>query len=114
MTASLSELMVQQSPDAMVATDAKGCVVSWNRAAELTFGFSETEARGSLLADLIVPSELREDELARVCGYLVRIGERDAPFRGEGFDRLAPFELVPPHQVRALLDTGKVHDPFTL
>jgi PAS domain S-box-containing protein len=62
MQASLGELMVEQSPDALVATDMAGCIVAWNRAAETTFGYGAEEAQGALLGDLIVPHELRDDD----------------------------------------------------
>ncbi|MGD9833860.1 MAG: PAS domain S-box protein, partial [Piscinibacter sp.] len=62
MQASLGELMVEHSPDALVATDMAGCIVAWNRAAETTFGYGAAEAKGALLGDLIVPHELRDDD----------------------------------------------------
>ncbi len=64
MAAALWELMVEQSPDAMVATDAEGRIAVWNRAAETIFGFDAAEARGVPIASLIVPEPLRDDEAA--------------------------------------------------
>ena len=64
MQASLGELMVEQSPDALVATDTEGRIVAWNRAARKTFGFDEREALGAFLSELIVPPELRDDDAA--------------------------------------------------
>lgn len=45
--------------DAVVVSDAKGVIVSWNRAAERLFGFSQTEALGQSL-DLIIPERQRQ------------------------------------------------------
>ena len=64
MQASLGELMVEQSPDALVAIDMEGRILAWNRAAELTFGYGAEEALGALLGELIVPPELRDDDAA--------------------------------------------------
>ena len=41
------------------SVDATGTIQSWNRAAELIFGYAADEAIGQK-ADLIVPAELRE------------------------------------------------------
>ncbi|WP_341890897.1 PAS domain S-box protein [Variovorax sp. YR752] len=64
MQMALSELLVDHSPDALVATDTKGRVCLWNRAAQRDFGYRADEAEGQLLADLIVPRELHDDEAA--------------------------------------------------
>lgn len=50
-------LLLSTVLDAAVAIDAEGAVVSWNRAAEHTFGWSRAEAIGQNLSDLIVPSK---------------------------------------------------------
>lgn len=49
--------------DAYVSIDADGRVVQWNRRAEEMFGWSRTEATGGLLAEMIVPPELRDAHL---------------------------------------------------
>ncbi len=64
MQASLGELMVEQSPDALVATDMEGRILAWNRAAHSTFGYGADDALGALLGELIVPPELRDDDAA--------------------------------------------------
>jgi PAS domain S-box-containing protein len=50
--------------DAVIAIDADGRVVEWNRAAERTFGWSRSEALGGPLADMIIPPDLRPRHLA--------------------------------------------------
>jgi two-component system sensor histidine kinase/response regulator len=40
--------------------DANGFVIDWNPQAEETFGYSRQEALGCLLAELIIPEQLRE------------------------------------------------------
>src|SRR4051812_10736597 len=46
--------------DCIITMDANGRVLEFNPAAERTFGFTRTEAVGKELADLIIPSPLRE------------------------------------------------------
>lgn len=45
--------------DCAVSMNADGEIVGWNRAAEVTFGWSRAEALGTVMADLIVPPSLR-------------------------------------------------------
>jgi PAS domain S-box-containing protein len=53
-------LLLSTVLDAAVAIDAEGKVVGWNLAAERTFGWSQAEARGQSLSDLIVPSKHKQ------------------------------------------------------
>ncbi|MES2177046.1 MAG: PAS domain S-box protein [Gemmatimonadota bacterium] len=46
--------------DCFITMDADGCVLSFNRAAEETFGYTRDEAVGKALVDLIVPAELSD------------------------------------------------------
>jgi PAS domain S-box-containing protein len=46
--------------DCIILADASGRVVEFNAAAERTFGYSRAEALGRTMAELIVPSSLRE------------------------------------------------------
>lgn len=64
MQMALSELLVDHVPDALVATDTAGRVCLWNRAAQRDFGYRADEAEGQRLVDLIVPSDLHDDEAA--------------------------------------------------
>ena len=45
--------------DAVVIMSQDGSILAWNAAAERTFGFSESEARGRHLGALIVPEQHR-------------------------------------------------------
>ena len=47
--------------DAIVIMDNKGIVAAWNRAAQDLFGYSEQEAQGKRLSELIVPLRFRAD-----------------------------------------------------
>jgi len=52
--------LLDSAHEAFVSMDAEGHVLVWNRMASETFGWSEQEARGRLLGDLIVPERYRE------------------------------------------------------
>jgi PAS domain S-box-containing protein len=51
--------IINSAPDAMVAMNAQGAVTEWNQAAVDMFGYTEHEAVGRKLADLIVPEAWR-------------------------------------------------------
>ncbi len=53
---------MDETPDAIVAIAADGRVLHWNRAAETIFGFTDAEATGRFMTDLIVPPEGVEGE----------------------------------------------------
>lgn len=54
------EAMVSSSLDAIVVIDKDGFIVEFNGAAEQVFGYTEDEAVGCLMADLLVPAHLRQ------------------------------------------------------
>ena len=59
--ATFAALLVDESPDALLALSATGRVLAWNRGAEMIFGYPAQEALGRMLDDLIVPPEQREE-----------------------------------------------------
>jgi PAS domain S-box-containing protein len=67
--------MLESALDGVVSMNDHGRVIGWNRAAELTFGYSEPEAIGHDMADLIIPPALR----ARHRRGLVRFLETHEP-----------------------------------
>jgi PAS domain S-box-containing protein len=52
--------LVQAAPDAIVARDLDGLIVTWNPGAEAMFGLPAAEAVGRRYADLVVPADQRE------------------------------------------------------
>ena len=54
----LNAAVVEQAPDALIATDAAGAVSIWNERATEIFGFSMEEILDGGL-DLIIPADLR-------------------------------------------------------
>lgn len=54
--------VVETAPDAIVLADGDGLILSWNAAAELMFGYSDSEVLGQPLT-MIMPSRYRTDHL---------------------------------------------------
>jgi len=57
------ELLVDASPDALIALDLDGTILFWNHGANAVFGYTAQEAIGRSIDDLIVPAELRAESL---------------------------------------------------
>ena len=62
--------MLASSLDAVVTIDASGHVLTFNRAAETTFGYSSAEALGRDVAELIIPPALRQRHYTALAGHL--------------------------------------------
>ncbi len=65
--------LVQAAGDAIIVADVEGRIVLWNPAAERLFGFTATEAVGSLL-DLIIPARFWERHW-RGCQTVMQTGQ---------------------------------------
>jgi PAS domain S-box-containing protein len=55
-----AQLLLHETPDAVVVTTPEGKVLYWNDEAERLFGYSRAEAAGQLVEDLIVPAGEQE------------------------------------------------------
>jgi len=53
--------LVDAINEAYVVTNAAGKVIAWNKSAEMTFGWTDEEAMGRWLPELIIPPEDRPD-----------------------------------------------------
>jgi diguanylate cyclase (GGDEF)-like protein/PAS domain S-box-containing protein len=62
--------ILDSSLDAMVQMSGKGLITGWNRQAENIFGWSEGEALGQILHQLIVPQQFREAHVKGLKHYL--------------------------------------------
>ena len=62
--------ILESALDCIVTMDHHGMVVDWNPASEKTFGFSQEEATGSELAELIIPPRFREEHRQGIVRYL--------------------------------------------
>ncbi|MEO8617132.1 MAG: PAS domain S-box protein [Luteolibacter sp.] len=65
--------IVQGSDDAIIAKDLSGVILTWNRAAERLFGYTEAEAVGHPIT-MLVPPELRDEE-ARILKHVHEGGD---------------------------------------
>ncbi|WEF33931.1 PAS domain-containing sensor histidine kinase [Pseudoduganella chitinolytica] len=63
-TPDFGQLILDETPDALVVTTPEGVVLHWTRGAEAVFGYTAAEALGLTLAQLIVPPGMVAAELA--------------------------------------------------
>jgi PAS domain S-box-containing protein len=61
-----SEALVETSPVAIATLDLDGNVVGWNPGAERLFGYTQAEAVGRLMEELVATPEVREDVRANI------------------------------------------------
>ena len=54
-----TRLIVDTALDAVITIDANGIVTTWNKQAEIMFGWSNQEAIGQRMSDLIIPEQQR-------------------------------------------------------
>jgi protein-histidine pros-kinase len=61
--------ILQSALDSIITIDDRGRVVDFNPAAEQTFGYQHSEVVGRLLAELIIPPDLRQAHVAGLARY---------------------------------------------
>lgn len=66
------ELTVQNSMDAIIRIDQRGAIQSWNPMAEQMFGYSEIEAVGQPVEDLLIPARLHDEHLDQFRRHLLQ------------------------------------------
>jgi PAS domain S-box-containing protein len=54
-----TRLIIDTALDAVITMDAQGTIVSWNKQAEVIFGWSSPEAIGQRMSDIIIPEQHR-------------------------------------------------------
>jgi PAS domain S-box-containing protein len=72
-----TRLIIDTALDAVVTMDASGTITSWNKEAEIVFGWSSREAIGVHMADLIIPQSQR---LAHERGVRHFLATGEGPF----------------------------------
>jgi PAS domain S-box-containing protein len=65
-----TRLILNNAYDAFIAMSADGLITEWNRQAEILFGWGRAEAVGRVLAETIIPPELREAHSRGVAHFL--------------------------------------------
>ena len=68
--AALLEAMLASSLDAVITIDRDGRVITFNAAAERTFGYAAEDAVGRDVAELIIPPDLRERHYSAIARHL--------------------------------------------
>ena len=71
--ANLAEVLVEVSPDALIALSPEGEILSWNNAARVMFGYTDAEAVGRSIYELLVPPD-RVDETRTAMATAVETG----------------------------------------
>jgi PAS domain S-box-containing protein len=77
-----TRLVLDTAPDAFITLDRDGRITTWNKSAERLFGWSQEEALGRTMRDLIVPPAFRERHEARRQALL----DNEAPIATERFE----------------------------
>src|SRR3977135_3861702 len=62
MKTDFGKLLLDESPDAVIATSRDGEVLYWSNGAEVLFGYTSAAAVGRAVNDLIVPPDRIEEE----------------------------------------------------
>jgi protein-histidine pros-kinase len=65
MSIDIDKILLDEYPDAIIATSVDGRVLYWSRGAEATFGYTSEEAVGRTTDELIVPPERPSENRAR-------------------------------------------------
>src|SRR4030088_1493406 len=58
---SFENILLDESPDALIALTFEGRIRTWNRGARAMFGYTAEEAIGKVIDDLTVPEEGRAE-----------------------------------------------------
>lgn len=62
--------ILESAMDSIITMDSDGLVVDWNPAAENAFGYTDAEAIGKEMAELIIPPRFRESHRQGMARYL--------------------------------------------
>ena len=62
MKVDFDKFLLDESPDAVIATSREGKVLYWSKGAEAVFGYTRAEAVGRAINELIVPPERVDEE----------------------------------------------------
>ena len=114
--------MLDAALDAIVAMDAQGRILEFNRAAEEMFGYQRDEVLGAPLAEKIVPPDLRSNHVDGLAlrlrenrGSILGLRVRTAAMRADGEE--FPVELTvtrleredPPLFMGFIRDMSRLH-----
>ena len=100
MSSTFGQVLLDQTPDAVILTTRDGKIAYWNSSAAAIFDYSSAEAVGRSLQELIVPPDEREQE-EKIFQEVITTGFRgEATFAGRaggaiGRDPVAVLRVWP-------------------
>lgn len=91
--------LIANAPDAVIGMDEDGCITEWNGVAADVFGWTDAEALGRPLEELIIPEPDRAAHRAGLARYLLRddgpmVGGRTCTTALRRDGRTIPIELT--------------------
>jgi PAS domain S-box-containing protein len=109
--------VLQSALDCIVSMDHQGNVIEWNPAAERTFGYARDEVLGRPMAEVIIPSSLREAHRQGLAKYLATgdgpvIGKRIeiTAMRKDGNEFPVELSITPVKSDGSPIFTGYLRD----
>jgi PAS domain S-box-containing protein len=97
-----TRLIIDSTLDAVITMDAKGSITSWNKQAEIVFGWSGCEAIGRQMSEMIIPMQQRMDHerglrhfLATGDGPILRRRVEVTALRRSGVEFPVELEIMP-------------------
>jgi PAS domain S-box-containing protein len=97
-----TRLIIDTALDAVITMDVRGAITSWNKQAEIVFGWSNSEAIGGHLSEMIIPERQRAAHerglrhfLATGEGPVLRRRIQVTAVRRNGVEFPAELEIVP-------------------
>ncbi len=103
--------ILEAALDPIVTMDKDGCIVEFNPAAELAFGFTKDEVKGQSFLETIIPREYREAHSASLTQYL-KTGESPIIGRRHELNALRKDGSVFPVELAVNAITARDGTPF--
>ena len=95
-------MIIDTALDAVITMDVRGAITSWNKQAEIVFGWSNSEAIGGHLSEMIIPERQRAAHerglrhfLATGEGPILRRRIQVTAVRRNGAEFPVELEIVP-------------------
>ncbi len=97
-------LIIKSTQDAVISTNVEGGVKTWNQGAQRLFGYSEVEARGKPLVDLLPAETSEKQESFRTC---LRALDRPQSWEGSHCGKNGTFIPVSISMAKLQFESGE-------